>query len=171
MIYRPAIRAIRLLAALAICSLPAGRPALAAEPALAVDPLKYQVALDEDIESAKLLLVSALEARNYVVINVLNVQEALDGRGIDAHPIQIVEFCNLVKAYRVTRTTPAFELFAPCRFALFEKDGTTLVMTMRPSFIGAALPAGTQTDEARAALGEFDDDVRQILEALARGDM
>ncbi|MFZ5620908.1 MAG: DUF302 domain-containing protein [Pseudomonadota bacterium] len=175
MIYSSATRAMRLMAVLAACILlgghPAGRSAHADEPAPAVDPLKYQVVLDEDIESAKMLLVSALEARNYVIINVLNVQEALDGRGIDTHPIQIVEFCNLVKAYRVTRTTPEFELFAPCRFALFEKDGRTLVMAMRPSFIGASLPADTQTDEARDALRKFDDDVREILEALARGDM
>lgn len=149
----------------------AARPARGEEAALTVTPLKYEALVGDKIESVKQMLISALEAKNYVVISVLNVQEALQGRGIDTQPLQLVEFCNLVKAYQITRTTHEFELFAPCRFALFEENGKTIVMTMRPSFIGSALPAETQTEEARDALREFDRDVREILEGLARGDI
>ena len=90
-----------------------------------VTRLKYQVQVKDPIESVKQTLVSALEAKNYMIINVLNVQEALQGRGIEAKPVQLIEFCNLVKAYAVTRTTPEFELFAV--------DGNTTVMVLRPS--------------------------------------
>lgn len=160
-----------MLMSLLLATALAARPASAEETALVVTPLKYEAVVGDKIESVKQMLISALEAKNYVVINVLNVQEALQGRGIDTQPLQLIEFCNLVKAYQVTRTTHEFELFAPCRFALFEENGKTIVMTMRPSFIGSALPAETQTEEARSALREFDRDVREIIEALARGDI
>lgn len=132
--------------------------------------IKYQVRVKGSIESVKQTLISSLEAKNYMVINVLNVQEALQARGIAAKPVQLIEFCNLVKAYDVTRTTHEFELFAPCRFALFEEDGTTTVMVLRSSFIETALPKETLSKKGKAALQGFDRDMRDILTALARGD-
>ena len=132
--------------------------------------IKYQVQVKDNIESVKQTLISALEAKNYMIISVLNVQEALQGRGIDAKPVQLIEFCNLVKAYEVTRTTHEFELFAPCRMALFEEEGKTTVMVLRPAFIAAVLPKETLSKEGKAALHEFDQDMRDILSSLARGD-
>lgn len=132
--------------------------------------IKYQVQVKDSLESVKQTLISSLEARNYMIINVLNVQEALHTRGITTGKVQLIEFCNLVKAYDVTRTTHEFELFAPCRFALFEDNGTTTVMVLRPSFIETALPKETLSKEGKAALRAFDRDMRDILTALARGD-
>jgi uncharacterized protein (DUF302 family) len=132
--------------------------------------IKYQVELKDNIESVKQSLVSALEAKNYMIINVLNVQEALQGRGIETKPVQLIEFCNLVKAYAVTRTTHEFELFAPCRLALFEENGKTIVMVLRPSFIAMTLPKETLSKEGQAALRAFDQDMRDILTALSQGD-
>jgi uncharacterized protein (DUF302 family) len=129
-----------------------------------------QVELKDNIESVKQSLVSALEAKNYMIINVLNVQEALQGRGIETKPVQLIEFCNLVKAYAVTRTTHEFELFAPCRLALFEENGKTIVMVLRPSFIAMTLPKETLSKEGLAALRAFDQDMRDILTAVSQGD-
>lgn len=132
--------------------------------------IKYQVQLKGSLESVKQTLISSLEAKNYMVINVLNVQEALQTRGIATKPVQLIEFCNLVKAYEVTRATHEFELFAPCRFALFEEDGKTTVMVLRPSFMETLLPKETLSKQGKAALHEFDQDMRDILTALVRGD-
>lgn len=132
--------------------------------------IKYEVQVEDGIESVKQALISALEAKNYMVINVLNVQEALRGRGIKTKSVQLIEFCNLVQAYAVSRTTHEFELFAPCRMALFESAGKTTVMVLRPSFIATVLPQETLSKEGRDAMQEFDRDVRIILNNLARGD-
>lgn len=162
-------RLFTLLAMLASMGI-AGDVAASDNSGLRITRLKYEVQVKDNIESVKQALVSALEAKNYMIISVLNVQEALQGRGISAKPVQLIEFCNLVKAYAVTHTTPEFELFAPCRLALFEKDGNTIVMVMRPSFIATVLPQETLSKEGKAALHEFDQDMRDILTSLARGD-
>ena len=137
---------------------------------LTTTSIKYQVQVNDNIESVKQMLISALEAKNYMIISVLNVSEALKGRGIETNPVQLIEFCNLVKAYDVTRTTHEFELFAPCRIALFEEEGKTTVMVLRPSYIAAVLPKETLSKEGKAALDGFDQDLQNILTNLARGD-
>lgn len=164
------LRRLRMLLTVLACAGVVTDVAAGDSAAMITTRIKYQVQVNDKIESVKQTLISALEAKNYMVINVLNVQEALQARGIAAKPVQLIEFCNLVKAYAVTRTTHEFELFAPCRLALFEENGKTIVMVLRPSFIAMTLPQETLSKEGRAALREFDQDLRDMLTALARGD-
>lgn len=144
--------------------------ALAQQPAVVVTPVKYEVAIEDKIDAVRDRLISGLEARNYAVINQLNVQDGLAGRGIKAHPIQLVEFCNLTRAYEVTRHVADFEMFAPCRFALLEKDGKTTVMVQRPAHVQSILSRDPNlSKEGKAALAQFDRDLKDILDELASG--
>lgn len=130
----------------------------------------YQVVVAEKIEAVRDMLISSLEGRNYTVINQLDVQAGLAGREIKAGPILLIEFINLTKAYRVTRSNQGFEMFAPLRFSLFEEDGKTKVMALRPSYIGTILGnEGGLSAEAKNTLDEFDMDTHAILESAATG--
>lgn len=145
-------------------------PLWAKAPAVVVTPVKYEVTLDETLPAVQDLLISALEARNYAVINQLDVQEGLASRGIEAHPLRLVEFCNLSKAYSITRHVPDFEMFAPCRLALFEKDGKTTVMVLRPAHVLSILAKNPAlSKEGRASLETFDRDLKAMLTDLANG--
>lgn len=130
----------------------------------------YRASIGEKIEATRDMLVSALEGRNYTIINQLDVREGLAGRGIKSGPILLVEFINLAKAFRVTRSNDGFEMFAPLRLALFEEDGKTKVMVLRPRYIGTILASeGGLSAEAKKTLEEFDKDIRAILESAAAG--
>lgn len=130
----------------------------------------YRANIDEKIEPTREMLVSALEGRNYSIINQLDVQEGLAGRGIKAGPILLVEFINLTKAFRVTRSNDGFEMFAPLRLALFEEEGKTKVMILRPRYIETVLiKEGGLSLEAKNTLEEFDNDILAILESAAAG--
>ena len=132
--------------------------------------VKYEVTVADPLPTVREMLVSALEARNYAIINVLDVQQGLASRGIDAHPLQLVEFCNLTRAYTITRHVPEFELFAPCRVALFEKDGKTTVMVHRPAHVLSLLAKNPRlSDEGRGNLERFDADLKALLGELAQG--
>lgn len=145
-------------------------PVFAETPTLVATPVKYEITLNDALPAVRDMLVSALEARNYAVINQLNVQEGLASRGIEAHPLQIIEFCNLSKAYTVTRHVPDFEMFAPCRLALFEKDGKTTVMVQRPSHVLSILATNPKLSaEGKASLETFDRDIEAMLTELANG--
>ncbi len=146
-------------------------PALAAAAGeVVVTKVKYEVSVDEKLPAVRDLLISALESRNYAIINVLNVQEGLKARGIDAPPLQLIEFCNLTLAYTVTSHVPDFEMFAPCRMALIEKDGKTSVRVLRPAFVLSLLSADPKLSaEGKASLKKFDQDVKDILNELGKG--
>lgn len=145
-------------------------PLWAKAPMVVVTPVKYEVTLDETLPAVQDLLISALEARNYAVINQLDVQEGLASRGIEAHPLRLVEFCNLSKAYSITRHVPDFEMFAPCRLALFEKDGKTTVMVLRPAHVLAIIARNPALSrEGKASLETFDRDLKAMLTDLANG--
>ncbi|OJZ20303.1 MAG: hypothetical protein BGP21_07615 [Thiobacillus sp. 65-29] len=139
-------------------------------PAVVVTPVKYEVTVDDSIASVLDTLVSALEARNYAIINQLDVQEGLAARGIKAHPLKLIEFCNLTKAYTITRHVPDFEMFAPCRLALFERDGKTTVMVLRPAYVLSILARNPAlSKEGKDALQTFDRDLKAMLTELASG--
>lgn len=139
-------------------------------PAVVETEIKYEVTLADPLPTVREMLVSALEARNYAIINVLDVQQGLASRGIDAHPLQLVEFCNLTRAYTITRHVPEFELFAPCRVALLEKDGKTTVMVHRPAHVLSLLAKNPKlSDEGRGNLERFDADLKALLAELAQG--
>lgn len=145
-------------------------PLWARAPTVVVTPVKYEVTLDETLPAVQDVLISALEARNYAVINQLDVQEGLASRGIEAHPLRLIEFCNLSKAYSITRHVPDFEMFAPCRLALFEKDGKTTVMVLRPAHVLSILAKNPAlSKEGKASLETFDRDLKAMLTELASG--
>lgn len=161
---------IRILTVAALLGALQTAPVFAGTSALVATPIKYEITLDDALPAVRDMLVSALEARNYAVINQLNVQEGLARRGIDAHPLQIIEFCNLTRAYTVTRHVPDFEMFAPCRLALFEKGGKTTVMVQRPSHVLSLLAASPKLSaEGKTTLETFDRDIEAMLTELGNG--
>src|SRR3569832_803787 len=107
--------------------------AMADEPKVVATELKFEVTVADNIAAVRDMLISQLEARNYAFINVLNVQEGLQGRGIDAPPLQLIEICNLTKAYTVTHHVPNFEIFAPCRGARGGRGGGAAGGRRRPA--------------------------------------
>jgi uncharacterized protein (DUF302 family) len=132
-------------------------------------PLTFKVAIPGNIAAVRDALTSALEGQNYMIVNTLNVQEALENRDIAAEPIQLVEFINLTKAYAVTQSNARFELFAPLRAALFQDKDKVIILILRPRFIEATLGASGLSAQARATLEDFDDSLRQVLETVASG--
>lgn len=157
------------LTLIAACSLQSAQ-LWAADPTVVATPVKYEVTVDDTLPAVQAMLISALEARNYAVINQLDVQEGLASRGIEAHPLRLVEFCNLTRAYSITRHVPDFEMFAPCRFALFEQNGKTTVMVQRPAHVLSILAQNPALSaEGRASLETFDSDLKAMLTELASG--
>lgn len=144
-------------------------PAASAQPPVEVTDLTFKTTVPGDIASVRDTLTSALEGENYMIVNTLNVQEALKNRDITSEPIQLVEFINLTSAYAITRSNSRFELFAPLRAALFQKEGTVVILILRPRFIEATLGQTGLSPDARKTLDGFDDSLKHVLETVSAG--
>lgn len=132
-------------------------------------PLMFKTVVPGSIESARDVLVSALQGRNYMIVNVLDVQEALKNQYISASPTLLIEFINLAKAYGVTESNRRFELFAPLRAALFQQQDSVVILMLRPRFIRSTLQASGLSAKAETVLNEFDDSLRDTMETVASG--
>lgn len=131
--------------------------------------LMYKVVLNDEILSVKDSLISALEGRNYSIVNILDVQQGLNNRNIQAGPILLVEFINLTKAYQITSSDERFELFAPLRAVLFEEKGEVRLLVLRPMFVAGTLGADHLSESAKKVLEEFDNDMLGVVESVQSG--
>lgn len=129
----------------------------------------FSVVVPGSMEFAQQALISALEGKNYMIVNTLNVQQGLRNKGITVQPLLLVEFINLSKAYTVTQSNEGFELFAPLRAALFQRDNEVHVLMLRPRFIESTLEPSGLSAAAKTTLHEFDDSMKEVMEILANG--
>lgn len=132
-------------------------------------PFAFSATVNDDIEVVQESLVSALQGRNYMIVNVLDVQQGLKNKNIQADPILLVEFINLTKAYVVTQSNEGFELFAPLRAALFQRGDDVLVLMLRPEFVRSTLQSSGLSSKASAMLDELENDAREIMKIVASG--
>ncbi len=143
--------------------------AVAQDEKVEVTALEFSVTVPGTIASIRDALTSALEGQNYMIVNTLDVQQALKNRDIAADPTQLVEFINLTKAYTITQSNQRFELFAPLRAALFQQGDKVVVRMLRPRFIESTLARSGLSAPAKTVLGEFDDSLLKVLETVASG--
>ncbi|MDN5938178.1 MAG: DUF302 domain-containing protein [Salinisphaera sp.] len=132
-------------------------------------PLAFKTVVPGGIESARMGLVSALQGQNYMIINVLDVQKGLENQYISAEPTLLIEFINLAKAYKVTESNKRFELFAPLRAALFQRQDKVIIFMLRPRFIKTTLLATGLSADAQSVLDGFDSSLREVMKTVASG--
>lgn len=102
-------------------------------------PRKMQGVLD-DIKAAAV-------AEGFKVVGTHDVAASFKSAGIERTPYVVLELCNAKIASDVLIAEPRFGALIPCRLAVYEQTGTTVVTTILPSRI-AALFSGNDVQEA-----------------------
>jgi uncharacterized protein (DUF302 family) len=134
--------ALLLLETAAIPALGQQRPGVEQTPQLFI--VRVPASFDDVMTS----LQEAIKRRNYVVTGINNMDETLAQRSHDigGPPLpwaryKVVGFCNLTLADEAVRLNPAVGAFLPCRAVVYQERGAreTIVVALRPSFIGQAL--------------------------------
>ena len=104
---------------------------------------------------------AAAAKRNFRTLHVHDVQATLAEKGFDIPPYRIIEVCNAAFAYKAISAHTPVGMMLPCRIVVFEKDGTSSAMLMRPSIMGDIMPEadlGTLPEEVEAILKEVVDE-------------
>lgn len=74
------------------------------------------------------------------VLAVHDVQATLAEKGITRAPLKIIEICNSKFAHEALGKAPEVALFMPCKYAVYDEDGKTVVKLGRPSMISQMMP-------------------------------
>lgn len=148
-------------------AVPAPKPFVVVEGEIAESPeiLKLVVALDfEDVE---MTLRAELAQRNLNIVNVLNIQQALEGRGTEFPRYVVFQVCNLQDGLTLFHDHEDYGAFIPCSILMYEKDGKTVLVTRRPSAIVDRLMGHTPKEESIAVATRMEGELRAAMQSVA----
>ncbi len=119
----------------------------------------------KSVEEVRKRLEEKSKERGFGVLSVHEVSSILQSKG---HPIDytsvIVEICQPQSASRVLAKNPYIATALPCRIAIFEKEGRTVLSTIAPTQMLEMFNEPELEDTAR----EVERIIREIMEESAR---
>ncbi|MFN3975769.1 MAG: DUF302 domain-containing protein [Aquificaceae bacterium] len=88
----------------------------------------------KSVDEVKEVLQERAKAHGFGVMAVHEVSQILENKGVPInYRCVIVEVCSPKHASQVLSVDPYIATAMPCRIAIFEEDGKTLISTMAPT--------------------------------------
>ena len=89
---------------------------------------------DKTVSEAAAALRTAVEANQFGVMQILNLQESMMRKGVEFdHECLIFEVCQPDQAKKVLDQNLSISTVLPCRISIYEKDGRTTLATLKPT--------------------------------------
>jgi uncharacterized protein (DUF302 family) len=128
-------------------------------------PVEPGVSYEDVVEN---LRINA-EGENFVNPANFPIGEHMKLRGIDpGGPLEVRAFCNLGLGAEIMLDHPEFVVFAPCRIAIYQKQGRLYLGLDRPTFDLKSIKS--PTERAKKAAQELEDVLIGIMEKARKGD-
>lgn len=148
--------------------------ALAAAPLPAIDPTTavYEVPVEHGVSYQDVVdsLKVVSEGKNFVNPANFPIGDHMKLRGLDPNgPLEVRAFCNLGLGAEIMLDHPEFVVFAPCRIAIYQKQGQLYLGLDRPTFDLQSIK--NPTERAKKAAKELEDTLIQIIDKARKGDI
>ncbi len=120
-----------------------------------------KVESEKSLQEIRQKIEEVAKSKGFGVMAVHEVSSILQNKGFPiSYSCVIVEVCSPKHASQVLSVDPYISTAMPCRIALFEKDGKTLISTMAPT----AMLEMFQRPELRPVAEEVERLMREIIE-------
>ncbi len=122
---------------------------------------------DKPVAETADALRAAVDANHYGVMQVHNLRETLENKGVDfRHACMIFEVCQPQQAKRVLEQDISVSTALPCRISIYEEGGKTVLAALKPSLLLAmfGLP------HLESVAQEVEDSMTKIMKEAARAD-
>ncbi len=143
-----------------------------AMPAIDHSSAIYEVPVEDGVSYQDLVdsLKSLSEGMNFVNPANFPIGDHMKQRGVDPQGIKEVRsFCNLSMGTEIILDHPEFLVFAPCRVAIYEKQGKLYLGLDRPTFDLKSVKH--PTERAKKSAQELESALIEMLEKARRGDI
>jgi len=129
-------------------------------------PVKEGVSYQDVIDSLNSISIGM----NFVNPANFPIGEHIKQRGIDPQGVKEVRsFCNLSMGTEIFLDHPEFLVFAPCRVAIYEKQGKLFLGLDRPTFDLKSIK--NPTDRAKKSAQQLEDALLMLLDKARKGDI
>lgn len=148
------------------CAVAGPMPPINPDSALYIVKVEPGVTYDDVVTSLKV----AAEGKNFVSPAVFPIGEHIRQRGQEVQGIlEVRTYCSLTIGAEVLRDYPEFAAFAPCRIAIYEKQGALYMALDRPTY--ALRHLGEVNQRARDAAKEIEDTLIWMMDKARKGDI
>jgi len=145
----------------------------AAEPLPPIDSTSpiYEVKVEPGVsyDDVVLSMKTAAEGKNFVSPATFPLGEHMQARGLPQGVMEVRSSCNLGLGAEILLDHPEFAVFAPCRIAIYEKQGQLYVALDRPSFDLQYIK--NPTERALKAAKELEDTLIWIIDKARKGEI
>jgi uncharacterized protein (DUF302 family) len=129
-------------------------------------PLK-KVVVNLPFAEAEVIVKAEAQRQNLNLVNVLDIQKGMEGRGQTFRPYRIYQFCNLEMGMRVFADSPDYGAFQLCAVLLYEVEaGRTALVSARQSWTLRSLPDHSPGPAALAAARQLERIIDEIFAAV-----
>ena len=135
------------------------------------DSAIYEVAVAPGVsyEDVVFSLKALAEGKNFVNPANFPLGEHLKARGQDpGGPLEVHAVCNLSLGAEIMLDHPEFAVFAPCRIAIYQKQGQLYLGLDRPTYDLKSIR--NPTARARKAAQTLEDALIDIMQKASRGE-
>lgn len=109
-------------------------------------------------------LQAAVEAHHFGVMQVHNLKEAMEKKGVEfARECLVFEVCQPDQAKKVLDQNMSVSTALPCRISLYEEDGKTILATLKPT----AMLAMFNVPQLESVAREVEDTIIKIMNEAA----
>ena len=149
-------------------------PAFAVSPLPPVDPetplyvvkVEPGVTHEDVVESLK----SAAASKNFVSPAMFPIGKHIQERGLPLQGIiEVHSYCSLGIGAEILMESPEFAVFAPCRYAIYEKQGQLYIALDRPTY--ALRHVKGHSAKAEEAAKQMEKTLIWILDKARRGEI
>lgn len=149
-------------------------PAVFAEPMPPVDPDTplYIVKVEKNVSYQDVVdsLQSAAQSKNFVSPAVFPLGEHMRQRGLPLEGVlEVRSYCSLGIGAEILMESPEFAVFAPCRIAIYEKQGQLYLALDRPTY--ALRHIKGHSAKAEAAAKQMEETLIWIMDKARKGDI
>ena len=148
--------------------------ASAAPPMPQIDPETpiYTVRVEPDVtyEDVVTSLKVAAEGKNFVSPAVFPIGEHIKQRGLPLEGVlEVRTYCSLGIGAEILLESPEFAVFAPCRIAIYQKQGQLYLSLDRPTY--ALRHIKNHSAKAEQAAKQIEDTLIWMLDKARKGEI
>ncbi|OIQ81628.1 hypothetical protein GALL_365990 [mine drainage metagenome] len=149
-------------------------PSAHAEPMPPIDPDSplYVVKVEPGVSHEDVVdsLKSAAEGRNFVSPAVFPLGEHMRQRGLPLQGVlEVRSYCNLGLGAEIFLESPEFAVFAPCRIAIYQKEGQLYLALDRPSYALRYIKG--HSAKAEQAVKQIEETLIWMMDKARRGEI
>lgn len=99
----------------------------------------YSIETKFSVQEAADKLQTALKEKNFGILHIYNLKEIFESKGIEFSEYQILSVCNPKFAKEALDTNLKVGALLPCKISVYDDNGTTRILLLKPSEIIALL--------------------------------